>query len=102
MTEEYWVNSPFSIARYYGRIQINDKLYIVVNKEGISLMELSDPKSKHYAGDCNKAIEPGEPADLVLSEWVPVYRALGREKIIELIKNNIPLEEAQELMKKKN
>lgn len=100
MTEEYWVNSQFSIARYYGRIQVNNKQYILVNKEGISLEELSNPKSKHYVGDCNKAIEPGEPADLVLLEWIPVYRALGRDKVIELIKKNTPLKVAQELMKK--
>ena len=31
-------------------------------------------------------IQPGEPCDLVMNEWIPIYRYLGREKTIELIK----------------
>lgn len=95
MTEEYWANSQLSIARYYGGIAIGKIDYRIVNKEGISLFELSDPESKHYVGDDKKAIEPGEPADLVQKEWIPIYRRLGRERFIELIKNNPKLTLAQ-------
>lgn len=95
MTEEYWANSQFSIARYYGGITIGKKDYRIVNKEGRDLFELSDPESKYYVGDNNKAIEPGEPADLVLKEWIPIYRKLGRERFIEMLQNNPKLTLAQ-------
>ena len=88
MTEEYWANSQLSIVRYYGGCTIGKIDYRLVNKEGISVIELSDPDNKHYVGDNMKAIEPGEPADLVQVQWIPIYRKLGREKFIELIKNN--------------
>ena len=78
MTEEYWANSQLSIARYYGGIAIGKIDYRIVNKEGISLFELSDPESKHYVGDDKKAIEPGEPADLVQKVWIPIYRKFER------------------------
>lgn len=95
MTEEYWANSQFSIARYYGGITIGKKDYRIVNKQGRDLFELSDPESKYYVGDNNKAIEPGEPADLVLKEWIPIYRKLGRERFIEMLQNNPKLTLAQ-------
>lgn len=100
MTEEYWANSQLSIARYYGGIAIGKIDYRIVNKEGISLFELSDPESKHYVGDDKKAIEPGEPADLVQKAWIPIYRKLGREKFVELIKNNpeLTLVQAKKMM----
>ena len=40
MTEEFWANSEFSIARYYGRIKINSNEYIIVNKEGKDISNL--------------------------------------------------------------
>lgn len=95
MTEEYWANSQLSIARYYGGCTIGKIDYRIVNKEGISLFELSDPESEYYVGDDKKAIEPGEPADLVQKVWIPIYRKLGRERFIELIKNNPKLTLAQ-------
>lgn len=97
MTEEYWVNSQFSIARHYGQIQINGKHYIIVNKQGLTIFELSNPQSKHYVGDDKMAIEPGEPADLVRADWIPVYRKLGRERFIEVVKQNMSLEDAKKL-----
>ena len=102
MTEEFWANSHFSIARHYGQLQINGKHYIIVNKQGITIFELSNPNSKHYVGDDQMAIPPGEPCDLVLMEWVPVYKALGREKIIELIKRNVSIEDAKNYIYTKN
>ena len=93
MTEEYWKNSQFSVAQYYGCMVLNGKHYSIVNKEGITVRELSIPGSPHYvSGD--KVIPPGEPCDMILNEWIPVYKALGRDKTIELIKHNTTLEEA--------
>ena len=94
MTEEYWANSQFSIARHYGQISINGKPYVIVNKEGCTIFELCDPRSKHYVGDDNMAIPPNQPADLVLQKWVPIYKALGRDKTHELVKQNVSYEDA--------
>ena len=89
MAEEYWANSHMSIARYYGRIQFNSHEYQIVNKHGITIFELSDPSSKHYVGGGNKkAIEPGEPADLVRRDFITYYRRLGRERFLEVLKEH--------------
>lgn len=97
MVEEYWVNSQLSIARYYGQIKFNGHIYVIVNKHGETLIEISEQMDKE--GKDGKAIPPGEPADLVLSEWIPVYRRLGRDRVIELIENHVPLKEAKKLKK---
>ena len=99
ITEECWANSHLSIARYYGGIKLNGGEYKIVNKDGITLEELSDPRSEHYVKE-GKAIPAGEPADLVLKEWIPIYRKFGREKTIELAKRGLSLEEAGRIIKK--
>ena len=100
MAEDFWANSQFSIARHYGQIDLNGKLYIIVNKQGLTIFELSNPESKHYVGDDNMARPPGEPCDLVRVEWVPIYKKLGRDKFIELIQQDgITLEKAKEIIK---
>lgn len=99
MTEEYWANSQFSLARYYGGCKINGKNFRIVNQYGIDIFTLSTPGSPYYVGDNRKAIEPGEPADLVQLDWIPIYKKLGREKFIKLIQDNpnITLTKAKEL-----
>ena len=98
MAEEYWANSHLSVARYYGGIKLNGDDYKIVNKDGITLEELSDPRSEHYVKE-GKAIPAGEPADLVLKEWIPIYRKLGRVKTIELVKRGLSIKEAKKIMK---
>lgn len=88
MTEEYWANSPFSVARYYGGIKVQGVDYIIVNKEGKDIYECSAEAKK--AGR-EKAIEPGEPCDLVDRRYVPMYRKLGRDKFIEWVKEGLDL-----------
>lgn len=88
MTEEYWASSPYSIARYYGSIKIAGVEYVIVNKEGKDIYECSTEAEK--AGR-EKAIEPGEPADLVDKRYVPIYRKVGREKFIEWVKEGLDL-----------
>ncbi len=83
MTEEYWMNTQLSIARHYGRIQFNGSEYIIVNKEGRDIFECSEIAEKQGR---DKAIEPGEPCDLCRVDLIPAYRAFGRDRIIELIK----------------
>lgn len=83
MTEAYWRNSVLSIARYYGGITYNGRKYIILYKHGHDLWECSEIAKREGR---QKAIEPGEPADLVLATLQMAYRKLGREHIIELIK----------------
>lgn len=100
-TEEQWANCHLSIARYYGGARILGKDYRIVNKDGIDLFELSNPDSKHYVKE-GKAIPPGEPADLVQLEWIPLYRKMGRDKFLTMLKENpkITLQQAKQLNKK--
>ena len=102
MAEDYWANTQFSVARYSGGIKAFGHEYMIVNKQGITIFELSDPTSKHYVGDDEKAINPGEPADLCRVDWIPIYKDLGRDKFIEYIKSNVPadLEKAKEYVKR--
>lgn len=71
------------------------------SKQGcITLEELSNPRSKHYVKS-GMAIPPGEPADLVRNDWIPIYKKLGRDRTIELVKNGIDLKEAKKIIKDK-
>ena len=97
MTEEFWANSQLSIARYYGEIICNGRKYIIVDKHGRDIYELSAIAEREGR---DKAIEPGEPADLILSTLRFAYRKLGRERIIELIKDGKTEEEIKALVKK--
>lgn len=45
------------------------------------------------------AIPPGEPADLVQNEWIPVYKALGRNNTFEIVKSGKTLGEALLMVK---
>lgn len=85
MSEEYWANSQFSIARYYGRIKVGGHEYMIVNKEGKDIFECSVEADK--AGR-EKAIEPGEPADLCRSDFIQYYRKLKRERFMEVLNEN--------------
>lgn len=85
MTEEYWANSQFSIARYYGRIRVDGHDWVIVNKDGKDIFELSREAEKDGR---EKAIEPGEPADLCRIDFVPIYRKLGRDRFFEFLRQN--------------
>lgn len=98
MAQEYWANSQFSVAKYYGGAKINGEGYTIVNKDGVTLMELSNPDSKHYVKE-GQAIPPGEPADLVLNKWVPIYKRLGRDNIIRLVEDGVSYDEAKKMNK---
>ena len=97
MTEDFWANSQLSIARYYGEITFNGRKYIIVDKHGRDIYECSAIADKEGR---EKAIEPGEPADLILSTLRFAYRKLGRDRIIELIKDGKNEDELKALAKK--
>lgn len=85
MTEEYWMNSQLSIARFYGRIMFNGHEYWILDKQGRDLWECTDIANKEGRA---KAIEAGEPADLVRHDFRKVYRDLGRDKFLEILQAN--------------
>lgn len=72
--EGYWMNSQLSVARFYGGIKFGGEEYVIV-----------PPKN-----------------DLLLKGWVPVFKALGRERTVKLIKNGTSLEVAKQMIKAKN
>lgn len=101
MEEGYWMNSPYSLARRYGGINANGGEYLIVDKHGFTLFELSDPTSKHYVGDGNRAIEAGEPADLLLSTFIPTYKKVGRDTFIRALQAGCNTKSAIEEFAKK-
>lgn len=89
MTESYWANTYLSVARYSGRIAVDGHIYVIVDKRGHDIFECSFEAQK--AGR-EKAIEPGEPADLCRTDFVPIYRKLGREQFLKFIQENPDVE----------
>jgi len=85
MAESYWANSMLSIARYYGKIAVDGHEYIIVDKRGHDIFECSFEAEKVGR---EKAIEPGEPADLCRVDFVPIYRKLGREQFLKFLQEN--------------
>ena len=96
MTEEFWANSQLSIARYYGAINYDGHRYIIVDKFGRDLFECSCIAEKEGR---DKAIEPGEPADLIRDDFQKIYRKIGRDKFIEVIKAHPELETPKQMKK---
>lgn len=62
-----------------GRIKVNDVDYVICDKHGRDIWECSAIAEREGR---EKAIEPGEPADLIDRRYLPVYRALGRDRFI--------------------
>ena len=60
MTKEFWLESQFSIARFYGGISINGTRYIIMGSE----------------------------QDLVDDKFAKYYNKLGREKFIQILEQN--------------
>ena len=98
MTEEFWANSQLSVARYYGGITFQGREYIICDKTGRDIFQLSAIARRQGK---QKAIEPGEPADLVLKSLLPAYRKLGRDRIIELIKEGKTEKEIKAIARQK-
>ena len=60
MAKEFWLNSQFSIARFYGGIHINGTRYIIMGSE----------------------------QDLVDNGFAKYYNKLGREKFMQILEQN--------------
>lgn len=96
-TEDSWANSPLSIARHYGSVKINGKTYIIVNKDGKDIYECSYEAEKEGRA---KAIPPGEPCDLIDASYQSIYRAVGRDEFIKMVKQGKSLQEMRQLVGK--
>ena len=70
--KEDWMNSPLSIARHFGGININGKRYGVAGRE----------------------------YDLVAFDYIPLYNIVSRDRFIELANEGITPGEAKEMVKK--
>lgn len=68
-------------------------MYMVVNKDGIDVFALSAMAAKSGK---EKAIEPGEPCDLVRVDFIKYYRELKRDRFIAILKEH-PHASAEEL-----
>lgn len=84
MTEEYWASTYLSVARHSGGISVFGQNYIIVDKEGRDLMELSIMAHRKCKSSCY-LIAPGEPCDLIDVRLQPSYKRLGRDRIIALL-----------------
>ena len=60
MEFDYWNNSPLSIAKYYGGINVNSTRYVITD----------------------------DPYDLIRADFEEYYKHLGREKFLQVIKDN--------------
>lgn len=60
MTKEVWLNSQFSISRFYGGICINGRLYIIMGSE----------------------------QDLVNNDFAKYYHKLGRDRFIQVLEQH--------------
>ena len=96
-TEEYWANTQFSVVRYTGGMIYNGVHFSIVNKDGVTARELSLKAPPEQ----QKIIPPGEPADLVQDDWIPIYKLLGRDKFIEYLEQaELPtIEDAKKFVK---
>lgn len=81
MAEEFWANTHFSIARHYGSISVGNHVYVIVNKEGKDIYECS--READIAGR-----RAGQPCDLCRRDFVKYYRKLGRDRFLQVLKDN--------------
>ncbi|MCF0219340.1 MAG: hypothetical protein HUK14_06125 [Muribaculaceae bacterium] len=94
MTEEYWANSQLSVVRHFGHISVFGHPYTIVNKDGLTIFELSEIAEQEGR---TLAIEPGEPCDLVRNDYIPIYRAVGRDEFMRLVKETTDLKQLRTL-----
>ena len=62
-------------------------------------MNYDNNRNNHLAKLGDVLIPAGEPADLILVEWQPIYRALGRDAFLEHLETNLDLKEAKKYVK---
>lgn len=96
MTEEYWASSMLSPVRYTGSIRAWGIEYVIVNKDGKDIFQCSAEAAKTGR---EKAIEPGEPCDLIDRRYIPIYKEVGRETFIKWLEEGLDMPEMKERLK---
>ena len=96
MTQEYWRETQLSAAAKLGGATLNGIHYIIVNKEGKDLFELTFEANRDGR---EYAIPPGEPADMIDERYQKIYKKIGRDKFIELVKEGLELKEMKARIK---
>lgn len=97
MTEDYWHNTHLSVVRHFGHIRFRGFRYIIVDKRGKDIWECS--READLLGR-DKAIPAGEPCDLIWDRLQPAYRTLGRDRILQLLKDGSTYEDIKAEVKK--
>ena len=88
------MNGPLSVARHYGGCIISEQEYVIVDRFGRDVFECSEIADREGR---DMAIEPGEPADLVRRDFIPVYRRLGRELVMKSLGSGMSEEDIRKI-----
>lgn len=77
--KEFWLYSQLSVAKYAGGIDISEpgdgkRHFLIVNEKG-----------QPFSGN---VYQKNTPADLVDKEFIPLYKKLGRDLFISIVKAN--------------
>ena len=99
MTQECWRNTQLSAVAKFGGATLNGIHYIIVNKEGKDLFELTHEANRDGR---EYAIPSGEPADMIDDRYRNIYRKVGRDKFIEWVKEGLELNEMKGRIKEEN
>ena len=74
MTEDYWANTQLSIVRHTGSVRVWGHEYTIVDRLGRTVFDVSIP--------------PGASADLVRTDFIPLYGKVGRDVFLDTLKAN--------------
>lgn len=77
--KEFWLYSQLSVAKYAGGIDISEpgdgkRHFLIVNEKG-----------QPFSGN---VYQENTPADLVDEKFIPLYKKLGRDLFISIVKAN--------------
>ena len=94
MTKDYWMNSYYSIARYYGSITINGNRYCIVEQHGYTIFEYTAALEQKKI----KEVSDEDPCDLIMEQFIKPYKVLGRKRFIMILKEN-PVADIKTMLK---
>ena len=94
MSKDYWMNSYYSIARYYGSITINGNRYCIVERHGYTISEYAAALEQKKI----KEVSDEDPCDLIMEQFIKPYKVLGRKRFIMVLKEN-PVADIKTMLK---
>ena len=84
MTKDYWMNSMFSVARFYGGITMNGNRYFIVEQHGYTVFEYVEALARKKIEEARDE----DPCDLIMDQFVIPYKVLGRKRFITILEEN--------------